>query len=154
MYDAVASSESAVWVEQLSITAELLRPVLQTEEAAEWSAVPVSSRAASSFRPAHRPNSSIDSLVCLANPDAVSVSVSNFVKMCVQTLGRFLQRLPRNAGHAGLHCDSRGRQTGSRGHDRLEQRRLHFLAQHLHLAEDRYCRVALFVVAHGFVKRF
>ena len=35
MYDAVASSPSTVWVEQLPIAAELSRPVLRTEEAAE-----------------------------------------------------------------------------------------------------------------------
>src|ERR1035441_6935069 len=45
MNEAVASSRSAVRVEQSSIAAEPWRPVLRTEEAAEWSASPVSSRA-------------------------------------------------------------------------------------------------------------
>jgi hypothetical protein len=89
MYDPVASRRSAVWVEQLSIAAELSRPVLRTEEAAEWSAAPVCSRAPSNFRPADRPNSSIDSLVSLPNSDAVSVTFSNVVKMFLQSLGGF-----------------------------------------------------------------
>jgi len=70
-----------VVVEQLSIAAELWRPVLRTEEAAEWSAPPVSSRASSNFRPADRPNSSIDSLVSLPNSVTDSVTVSNVVKI-------------------------------------------------------------------------
>lgn len=89
MYDPAASRRSAVWVEQLSIAAELSRPVLRTEEAAEWRAAPVSSRASSNFRPADRPNSSIDSRVCLPNSDALSVTVCNVAKMFLQSLGPF-----------------------------------------------------------------
>jgi len=48
-YDAVASSLSAVLVAQLSITSELWRPVLRTEEAAVRSAPAVSFRTSSSF---------------------------------------------------------------------------------------------------------
>jgi hypothetical protein len=107
MYDAVASSRSAVWVEQLPIAAELSRPVLRTEEAAEWSAAPVSTRASSTFRPADRPNPSIDSRVCLPNSDPVSVTVSSVVKMFLQSLERFACNGPPagNVGHVGLHCN-------------------------------------------------
>ncbi len=89
MYDPVASRRSAVWVEQLSIAAELSCPVLRTEEAAEWSAAPVSPRASSNIRPADRPNSSIDSRVCLPNSDAVSVTVCNVAKIFLQSPGPF-----------------------------------------------------------------
>jgi len=91
MYDPVASRRSAVWVEQLSIAAELSRPVLRTEEAAEWSVAPVWSRASSNFRPADRPNSSIDSRVCLPNSDAVSVTVCNVVKIFLPKSGAVFQ---------------------------------------------------------------
>jgi hypothetical protein len=84
MYDAVASSRSAVRVEQLSIAAEPSCPALRTEEAAEWSAPPVSSRASSSFLPADRPNSSIDSLACLPRSAAVSVTVLKVVTIFLQ----------------------------------------------------------------------
>src|ERR1035438_562398 len=87
MYDAVASSRSAVRVEQLSITVETSRPALRTEEAAEWRAPPVSSRASSSFLPADRPNSSIDSLASLPSSAAVSVTVLKVVTMFLQSLG-------------------------------------------------------------------
>lgn len=115
MYDPVASRRSAVWVEQLSIAAELSRPVRRTEEAAEWSAAPVSSRASSNFRPADRPNSSIDSRVCLPNSDAVSVTVCNVAKMFLQVQGRFPATAPTdNAGHVGFHCDLEARKQGRR----------------------------------------
>jgi hypothetical protein len=87
MYDAVASRRSAVRVEQLPIAAEPWRPALRTEEAAEWSAPPVSSRASSSFLPADWPNSSIDSLACLPNSAAVSVTVFKVVTMFLQSPG-------------------------------------------------------------------
>src|SRR5208283_1552225 len=104
MYDAVASSRSAVLVEQLSIAAELCRPALRTEEAAEWSAPPVSSRASSSFLPAEWPNSSIDSLACLPSSDAVSVTVFKVVMMLLQVLDGWHVLAPTGKiGHVGLH---------------------------------------------------
>jgi|SRR5580658_2175625 hypothetical protein len=135
MYDAVASSRSAVWVEQLSIAAELCRPVRRTEEAAEWSAPPVSSRASSSLRPADRPNASIDSLVSLPNSDAVFVAVSTVVKMFLQSIGP-LARNGRNrkSRHVGLHCDQEGGKGIRPATAYLKRRRLHFLRQYLHLA--------------------
>ena len=87
MYDAVASSRSAVRVEQLSIAAEPCLPALRTEEAAEWSAPPVSSRASSSFLPADWPSSSIDSLACLPSSAAVSATVLKVVMMFLQSPG-------------------------------------------------------------------
>src|ERR1019366_832783 len=64
-----------------------LRPVVRTEEAAAWSASPVSSRASSSLLPADRPNSSIDSLASLPISDACSVTVFSVVTMFLQSLG-------------------------------------------------------------------
>lgn len=87
MYDAVASSRSAAPVARLSIASEPWRPVVRTEEAAAWSAPPVSSRASSSLLPADRTNSSIDSLASLPSSDAVSVTVFKVVKMFLQSLG-------------------------------------------------------------------
>jgi hypothetical protein len=139
MYDAVSSSRSAAWVEELSIAAELSCPVLRTEEAAEWSAAPVSSRASSSFRPADRPSSSIDSLVCLPSSDAVSVTVSNVVKVFPPKLGPFSATVPAvNCRARWAPLRSRGRQAERPGADALEKRRLHFLTQYVHL--ERRCR--------------
>jgi hypothetical protein len=80
MYDAVASRRSAVRVEQPSMAAAPWRPVVRTEEAAEWSASPVSSRASSRRFPADRPNSSMDSLASLPRSDVVCVNVFRVVK--------------------------------------------------------------------------
>src|ERR1039458_1509241 len=102
MYDAVASSRSAVRVEQLSITAEPSRPALRTEEAAEWRAPPVSSRAWSSFLPADRPNSSIDSLASLPSSGTVSVNVLKVVKMFLQSLGWLACACSNRKGRARL----------------------------------------------------
>ena len=87
MYEAVASSRSAAPVARSSIASELWRPVVRTEEAAAWSASPVSSRASSSLLPADRTNSSIDSLASLPSSDAGSVAVFKVVKMFLQSLG-------------------------------------------------------------------
>ena len=69
------------------MAAEPWRPVLRTEEAAEWSASPVSSRASSSFLPADRPASSIDSLASLPSSDAVSDNVLKVVKTFLLSMG-------------------------------------------------------------------
>ena len=141
MYDPVASRRSAVWVEQLSIAAELSRPVLRTEEAAEWSAAPVSSRASSNFRPADRPNFSIDSRVCLPNSDAVSVTVCNVAKMFLQSPGPFSSHgSDRQCSARWPPLRSRGTQAESPGRGVPKQRPLHFLTQYLHLEGHRLYR--------------
>jgi hypothetical protein len=140
MYDAVASKRSAVWVEQLSIAAELSRPVLRTEEAAEWSAAPVWSRASSNFRPADRPNSSIDSRVCLPNSDAVSVTVCNVAKMFLQSPGPFSSHGSETMQGtlASIAIERQASRVAGRGVPK--QRALHFPAQYLHLEGRRPCR--------------
>ena len=102
MYDAVASSRSAVPVARLSIASEPWRPVVRTEEAAAWSAPPVSSRASSNLLPADRTNSSIDSLASLPSSDAVSVTVFKVVKMFLQSLGWFACACPNRKCRARL----------------------------------------------------
>ena len=142
MYDAVASSRSAVRVEQLSITAEPSRPALRTEEAAEWRAPPVSSRASSSFLSADRPNSSIDSLASLPSSAAVSVTVLKVVTMFLQSLGWLACVYSNRQVRARLFpLGSRGRtRCGPPGDDLLRQRKLHYRKQYLHLAVCAFSR--------------
>src|ERR1017187_2920468 len=141
MYDAVASSRSAVPVARLSIASEPWRPVVRTEEAAAWSAPPVSSRASSSLLPADRTNSSIDSLASLPSSDAVSDTVFKVVKMflqslgwlaCTGSIGKSTARLPPFRW--------RGGQAESRGDNVLKQPKLHNWRQCLHLAVCVFCR--------------
>jgi hypothetical protein len=135
MYDAVASSRSAVPVARLSIASEPWRPVVRTEEAAAWSASPVSSRASSSLLPADRTNSSIDSLASLSSSDADSVAVFKVVKMFLQSLGWFACAGSNRKGRARLPpLRSTGGQIESPGDNVPKQRKLHDRRQCLHLA--------------------
>src|ERR1035438_10531300 len=117
MYDAVASSRSAVPVARLSIASEPWRPVVRTEEAAAWSAPPVSSRASSSFLPADRTNSSIDSLASLPSSDADSVTVFKVVKMFLQSSGMVCLCMLRQekVKHVCLHSDLQADKAEFRG---------------------------------------
>src|ERR1017187_2072351 len=141
MYDAVASSRSAVPVARLPIASERWRPVVRTGEAAAWSAPPVSSRASSSFLQADRTNSSIDSLASLPSSDAVSVTVFKVVKMFLQSLGWFACACPNRKRRARLPpLRSAGGQVESPGDNVLKQRKLHDRRQCLHLAACLFCR--------------
>src|ERR1017187_5731555 len=127
MYDAVASSRSAVPVARLSIASEPWRPVVRTEEAAAWSAPPVSSRASSNLLPADRTNSSIDSLASLPSSDAVSVTVFKVVKMFLQSLGWLFACASSNQKNRARLSPlrSRGGKVDSPGDDLLKRRKLH-----------------------------
>ena len=141
MYEAVASSRSAAPVARSSIASELWRPVVRTEEAAAWSASPVSSRASSSLLPADRTNSSIDSLASLPSSDAGSVAVFKVVKMFLQSLGWFACASSNRKNRARLSpLRSRGGKVDLPGDDLLKRRKLHRRRQCLHLAVCVSCR--------------
>src|SRR5580700_6340662 len=81
MYDAAASSRSAVPAARLSIASEPCRPFSRTDEAAEWRALPVSSIPRSNLLAADRPNSSTESPPLLPHSAAVFFDVLKIVMM-------------------------------------------------------------------------
>lgn len=135
----MASSRSAVRVEQLSIAAEPWRPALRTEEAAECSAPPVSSCASSNLLPAVLPNSSIDSLASLPSSAAVSVTVLRVVTMSLQSPGWLalcLLQQEIQCTFASICDRERKTRSGPPG-DVPTRRKLHYWRQYLHFGVER-----------------
>src|SRR5580658_8155346 len=105
MYDAAASSRSAVPAARLSIASEPCRPFSRTDEAAECRALPVWSIPRSNFLAADRLNSSTESPPPLPHSGAVFLDVLKIVMMLLQSGNDFPVRAPTaNTSHVGLHC--------------------------------------------------